>query len=356
MYSIIVNILFAVVAQANAKGQIQDFMGELMDKFVNRAKVLPIYHADLDDTALLKGQKPKEHHAAKASTGLSSPIKPSSTDERSSTYQAQQAAAADGAQDAQTNMDKMKDALTEQIDKVGVEAVKKKLEDPKVQEQIKFAAEALASPQFKEKTQSWMSDPELAPFFEDMKSGGMAAIGKYMQDPNFLHKLGERVGDIKSMITPETGDESKKEKEKQEAEKESKKVTTLVEAARAADLKAAEELLAGGSDPNEKDDQGRTALHFAAAKGSVPIVKALLEAGADIQSTDQQGCTPLYFAAGYGWKPVVALLLDRGADVTVNTEGKSPADAARISRVNQVKDDEELLAKLEANKAVEPSS
>ena len=39
-------------------------------------------------------------------------------------------------------------------------------------------------------------DPELKPMFEEMQRGGMQAMMKYMNDPKWLAKVGERLGDI----------------------------------------------------------------------------------------------------------------------------------------------------------------
>jgi hypothetical protein len=39
-------------------------------------------------------------------------------------------------------------------------------------------------------------DPEFADFFGAVQSGGMAALQQYMGNPDFLAKLGERIGDI----------------------------------------------------------------------------------------------------------------------------------------------------------------
>lgn len=39
-------------------------------------------------------------------------------------------------------------------------------------------------------------DPELKPMFEEMQKGGMPALMKYMNDPKWLAKVGEKLGDI----------------------------------------------------------------------------------------------------------------------------------------------------------------
>ena len=36
--------------------------------------------------------------------------------------------------------------------------------------------------------------------FEEIKTGGMAAMMKYMNDPTFLSKIGEKVGDLDASL------------------------------------------------------------------------------------------------------------------------------------------------------------
>lgn len=39
-------------------------------------------------------------------------------------------------------------------------------------------------------------DPELQPMFEEMAKGGVRAMMKYMNDPIWLAKVGEKLGDV----------------------------------------------------------------------------------------------------------------------------------------------------------------
>lgn len=47
-------------------------------------------------------------------------------------------------------------------------------------------------------------DEELKPMFEDMKTGGMGAMMKYMNNPEMLRKLGQKIGPLPGV--PETPD------------------------------------------------------------------------------------------------------------------------------------------------------
>ena len=57
-------------------------------------------------------------------------------------------------------------------------------------------------------------------------------------------------------------------------------------------------LIAGGADPNARDELGDTALHAAARRGSLWAVDALIEAGADPKARDGRGRLPFDYAKG----------------------------------------------------------
>ena len=54
----------------------------------------------------------------------------------------------------------------------------------------------MQNPNFMAKMAELRQDPELAPVFAEIKAGGMAAMMKYMTDPSFLAKIGEKMGDV----------------------------------------------------------------------------------------------------------------------------------------------------------------
>ena len=70
-----------------------------------------------------------------------------------------------------------------------------------------------------------------------------------------------------------------------------------------------EELLKGGADKDEQDDEGRTALHFACGYGEVKCAEVLLSKGASVDLVDHNKNTALHYAAGYGIMSSVELLL-----------------------------------------------
>ena len=81
----------------------------------------------------------------------------------------------------------------------------------------------------------------------------------------------------------------------------------------AGDVEALKELLQGGADKDEKDDEGRTALHFACGYGEIACAEELIKAGANVDAKDGNENTPLHYAAGYGQAEAIQLLLDRYA-------------------------------------------
>ena len=42
----------------------------------------------------------------------------------------------------------------------------------------------------------YQEDPDLKPMFEEMQQGGMEAMMKYMNNPKWLAKVGEKLGDV----------------------------------------------------------------------------------------------------------------------------------------------------------------
>ncbi len=72
-------------------------------------------------------------------------------------------------QDAASNPDLMK-------------AVEERMQDPAVQQEMAAMNAMMSDPAMMQKIASLREDPDLAPMFEEIKTGGMAAMMKYMND------------------------------------------------------------------------------------------------------------------------------------------------------------------------------
>jgi ankyrin repeat protein len=102
--------------------------------------------------------------------------------------------------------------------------------------------------------------------------------------------------------------------------------TALMRAAHAGDRATVSALLGAGADVNATDPRGWTALAKAVHnpdldRGFADVVQALVDAGANVEAPIGYGIRPLMLAAGYGETAVVETLLGAGADVLARNEG-----------------------------------
>ena len=108
------------------------------------------------------------------------------------------------------------------------------------------------------------------------------------------------------------------------------------------DVKAFDEALNGGADPNMEMENGATPLIMAVVRDRPDLIAKLLKRGADINKPSRRGGTPLHIAAGLGRRKCLNLLIQNGAKVnTSGAFGRTPLmDAARLGKLDIV---EELL-------------
>lgn len=222
-----------------------------------------------------------------------------------------------------------------------MKAMQEAMQRPEVQQQMAEMQAYMQNQQLQQRMQELKNDPEFKEMFEEIRTGGIGAMMKYMNDPKVLAKIGERIGDIQpapgAAVPSSSGAPAQQMPE----------ITNLIEAARYGDEEAVEDFIAVGKDVNAGDNEQRTPLHYAAGYDHLSIAKMLMDEGANLAARDSKGNTPLHYAAGYGRGELVALLLERGADkAAVNDNGKSAFDLATADARNPLSQQTDLLQKL----------
>lgn len=179
-------------------------------------------------------------------------------------------------------------------------------------------------------------DPELKPMFEEIRTGGMAAMMKYMNDPTFLSKIGERLGDaIPGAASPAVDNAAPLAE-----------ITNILDAAKYGDVEAVEDFLAVGKGA-DRDAEGRCALHYAVGFDKEDATKALLDNGVDVNEADNRGNTAVHFAAGYGRGDAIRILINAGANVAAkNSEGFTAGAMIKAEPRNPLNNDVELMTLL----------
>ena len=233
------------------------------------------------------------------------------------------------------NVDRMKAMQEAMKNPELMKTVQERMNQPEVQQQMAQMQSMMQNQAFMAKAAALKDDPELKPMFDEIKTGGMGAMMKYMNDPQFLAKIGEKMGDIPEAAAPEP-----------QAALQPPEINTILDAARYGDLEALEDFIAIGKG-DEKDDNGRSALHYAVAYDQGPAAGVLIEQGADVNAQDSTGNTPLHFAAGYGRLQAVQALISVGADVTIaNSDGKTARDVVTDQPKNPLNSHDEIMEKL----------
>ena len=84
--------------------------------------------------------------------------------------------------------------------------------------------------------------------------------------------------------------------------------TRLIDAVKRGERAAVQEIIAGGADLNEQDENGWTPLNWAAGRGDVEIVTLLVDSGADVFKVGRDMRTPYMIALAAGQREVARLL------------------------------------------------
>jgi ankyrin repeat protein len=101
----------------------------------------------------------------------------------------------------------------------------------------------------------------------------------------------------------------------------------FLHAALRGNIKAAEQLLRTGADPNARNEDGKTALNLACYYGYAAIAQLMLQHGADVNAADKDGWTPLHEACYHALVDTVYFLLQHGAQPGIKaTDGQTALD------------------------------
>ncbi|CAL4928436.1 unnamed protein product [Urochloa decumbens] len=178
----------------------------------------------------------------------------------------------------------------------------------------------LTNPAHKEQLEARIArmkeDPALKPILEEIETGGPAAMMKYWNDPEALHKFGRAMGVAGGPSSSGVMEAGEEEDDADAGEDEEDGSESVVhQAASLGDVDGLRKALEEGADKDEEDSEGRRGLHFACGYGELQCAQLLLDAGAAVDAVDKNKNTALHYAAGYGRKECVALLLDSGAAV-----------------------------------------
>lgn len=220
-----------------------------------------------------------------------------------------------------------------------MKTVEERMQQPEVQQEMQAMQAMMSNPEFMARAASLREDPDLKPMFDEIKTGGMAAMMKYMNDPTFLAKIGEKLGDV-----PMTGGQQEQPAAAAAAPPE---INTILDAARYGDVEAIEDFVAIGK-ADMTDDLGRNALHYAVAYDQGAAAGALIENGIDVNAADSKGNTALHFAAGYGRSSAVKALITVGAQVSAkNNDGQTAADLIKAEPRNPLNQMEEIMKELQ---------
>ncbi|KAH7622484.1 putative Ankyrin repeat domain-containing protein 2A [Nannochloris sp. 'desiccata'] len=227
-------------------------------------------------------------------------------------------------------------------------AMEEQMKDPQVQNEMAMMQQMMSNPQYMQRMAELREDPELAPIFEEIKAGGMGAMMKFMNDPTFLSKIGEKLADLDLPGMANNAPPVPVNQAAAAASAPPPVVNNILDAAKYGDIEAIEDYMAIGKG-DLRDENGRGCLHYAVAYDQGAAAGTLLDNGADVSAVDEGGNTPLHYAAGYGRGNAVKALVRVGADVNVkNGDGQTAVELIRGEPRNPLNTDAEIMAMLEA--------
>jgi Ankyrin repeats (3 copies) len=253
-------------------------------------------------------------------------------------------------EDEAAQMAALQEAMKDPAVAAQMQAMEEQMKNPQVQQEMAAMQQMMSNPQYMQRMAELREDPELAPIFEEIKAGGMGAMMKFMNDPAFLSKIGEKLGDLDlpGMSAGAAAPPVPMNAAAAAASAPPPVVNNILDAAKYGDVEAVEDYMAIGKG-DLRDENGRGCLHYAVAYDQGAAAAALLDNGADVSAVDAGGNTPLHYAAGYGRGNAVKALVRVGADVNLkNGDGQTAAELIRGEPRNPLNTDAEIMAMLEA--------
>ncbi len=244
----------------------------------------------------------------------------------------------------------MQDAMKDPAVAQQMAALEEQMKNPQVQNEMAMMQQMMSNPQYMQRMAELREDPELAPIFEEIKAGGMGAMMKFMNDPTFLSKIGEKLADLDlpGMANSAPVPVNQAAAAASAAPAAPVVVNNILDAAKYGDIEACEDYMAIGKG-DLRDENGRGCLHYAVAYDQGAAAGVLLENKADLEAVDAGGNTPLHYAAGYGRGEAVKALVRAGANVsTKNGDGQTAAELIRGEPRNPLNIDTEIMAMLDA--------
>eukprot|EP00467_Chlorarachnion_reptans_P023600 CAMPEP_0114514302 /NCGR_PEP_ID=MMETSP0109-20121206/16076_1 /TAXON_ID=29199 /ORGANISM="Chlorarachnion reptans, Strain CCCM449" /LENGTH=341 /DNA_ID=CAMNT_0001694323 /DNA_START=260 /DNA_END=1285 /DNA_ORIENTATION=- len=250
---------------------------------------------------------------------------------------------------------------------------KEAMNNPEIQRMVNEQMKVMQNPEFIRRIESLKNDPEMAAIFQEMESGGMNAMMKYYNDPNFLNKLTEKMGDMSDIMSnagvqppPMTGNMAGMDQMMSDPDMLQKfqqlsndpEIAPMLQKIREG---GPEGLQSAMSDPallqkfqKKMDeigiDQNKLASMTAGAGGPAPAaapaappapeIETLIDAarygdveaaedltfvGKDVNLRDGEQRTPIHWACAGGHVDVAKILIENGADLSaLDSKGNTP--------------------------------
>lgn len=111
----------------------------------------------------------------------------------------------------------------------------------------------------------------------------------------------------------------------------------VIEAVKAGNSAAVEELIGSGADVNQQDEQGWTPLNWAAGRGDLDLVRMLVGRGADVSKVGRDLRTPYKIALAAGHREAAKFLRDAEAEAGGGEGGEPERKYVKAYRLEELR-------------------